>query len=195
MNRKKSVSQAFTELKYAFQAKKQKMSDAEKQKAEAQSQRQFYYDKILKFEKSLAQNFDTLMQHELKEKSSRLKDLLDKFEIKCLSLGCLDSTGATTSDDERIDELCMSMQSKIAQKIDDLEKEAKCNAQMISDDQSKSEQGAKCAQQGNAPNNANEMQEQTNKKRKMQISYSKFAGNIFQWRSFEKKFKLSIKVR
>lgn len=191
-NKKKLVAQAFTELRHAFQTKKRKMSESEKEKADAMSQRQFYYEKIVKFGKSMA-NFDELTQHQLKEKSNRLKELFEKFEMKCLNLGCVDPTAMATQEDDEIEALSSTLQSKIAKRLDILDKEeAKINAQNAIDSQcdaNKNEQGAQGQQQ---ITNKSEMLTQNNQKRKINVNYANFSGNVFEWRNFEKQFKTEV---
>lgn len=185
MNKRKIlVAQAFTELRHAFQTKKRKMpeSEKEKEKSDAMSQRQFYYDKIVKYQKSMA-NFDELTQHQLKEKASRLKELFDKFELKCLNLGCIDPTAMATQEDEEIEALCSTLQSKIAKRIDILDKnEAKINAQNAIDLQCDENKNEQCAQG----------QQQIASKSEMLTQYECFSGNIYEWRTFEKQFKKEV---
>lgn len=186
-------AKAFDELKHAFRAKKKKMEASEKEKSDAHTQRQFYVDKIAKFQKSLTQNFDQLMQHDLKEKANRLKDLLDKFEAKCIALGCVDSANAANQSDEEIEELCGTWQSKIAKRIDFLEKEeeAKNNAQNA-DIRTGSMQIEQSAQNQQNDANKSEMLTQDVQKKKMKMNYDTFSGNVFEWRLFEKQFKKDI---
>lgn len=185
MPKNKSVTQAFARLKDAVQEKKRKMAEDEKKIAEARSQRQFYVDKIRKFEKSLAQDFDQLKQHELNEKSTRLRDLYDKFECKCMLLGCVDANSGTSQEDDEIEAMRSVWQSKIINKIEALNQEAMRQTAVLEKDQNQRLQQPHSS-------NADEMSTKTTHKHKIKVSYAKFSGNVYEWRVFEKQFKAEI---
>lgn len=187
MSRKRAVSEAFIELKKAFQERKRsKMEATEKEKSEAQAQRRFYLEKIKKFEKVLAQDFDQLTKHDLNEKAKRLKELLEKFELKCVSLGCVDHTSDHSDENEEIDALCSVLQSKIQKRIDILnEEKSSIDAQNASGMQiapTQMEQRAQNQLPCTSTSGASEIL----------TKYECFSGNIYEWRSFEKQFKKEV---
>lgn len=98
------------------------MTDNQKAIDETLKQRKYSVEKIDNFKNKLNKNFDELTSEQLSVKATTLKDLYDKYELKCVALYSLVTQSETKQEDEEIESMCEVLKSKIMTKINAISK-------------------------------------------------------------------------
>lgn len=155
---------------------------AEKAINDAKAARIFYLDKVKKCANKLTQNFEEISDFELKQNSDKMKGLFDKFEEKCMALKCLDSSGATNDEDDEIEALCDSINSKVERK---LLQSKETNVPNISESQNLAQSQPNPVQNLSNPAEVNKIDQIEN-------IWGQFDGSLVTWHRFHQKFKAEI---
>lgn len=145
------------------------MTTTDKALCEANAARSFYVDKIKKMHTSLTQqDFEKLSELELQQKLKKIRELLDKFENKCIAFNCVDASGKFSQENDEIEALCEALTSKIEKKL-------------VQCEQAKSIKPQELLPSANAA-------ETEAKKHEIQNTWGEFNGSLVQWHQYKKHF-------